>query len=79
MFKHNPPLCSIFYWFHPCGVAVNIMGVLLVSVYLTGSVWEFTCMICVHGIFHVVFCYQYVMNFLRLVVGFVFNGCLGGF
>ena len=65
------------YWFHSCGVATNIVDDHVVSVCLTGSVWECTSLVFVHGLFHVVWCYQYVVPFLMLVVGFVFNFFLG--
>ena len=40
----------------------------MVSVSPTGVVWGFTCLICVHGFFHVICQYQYAVSFLVLIV-----------
>ena len=42
MSKHHLSLCSVFYWFHPCGVAVNIVDDHVVTISLTGSIWKFS-------------------------------------
>ena len=55
--KHHISVCSVFYWFHPCGVAVDIMDDCVVLVLPTGSVWNFSRLIFVHVLFHVVCCY----------------------
>ena len=71
MSKNHLSLCYILYWFHPYGVAVNIADDNVVYIYPTGDVWVFTCLICVHGLFYSICCYQYFLTFLMLVVGFV--------
>ena len=75
-YKHHFYPCSILFWLHPCGVAVNFLDDNMAYVSPIGYVWEFTCLICVHGLFHVICRYQFVMPSLMLVFYFVFTWCL---
>ena len=47
-------LSPVFYWFHLCGFAVNVVDDHVVPVSMNGAIWNFLCLICVHDISHVV-------------------------
>ena len=70
--QNHFPLCFVFYWLHPSGVAIDVVEEYLILVAAAGELWELASLVCVDRGFGIIACDKDVV---LLEILFVYGEC----
>ena len=59
--QNHSPICFVFDWLHPSGVAVDVVEEHLILVATDGALWELASLVCVDRGFGLITCDKYVV------------------